>query len=507
MASIGELELIIGADATALTAVIKDTTRTVTSLLDSMNSQSIDWEKILTGTISPAIIGGIASMMAIGIEQALNFQDAMTTAANNSSTAFQDGMGNASSSVLGISNATGQSASDVATNTGLAATALGSMAAGTALVSQAAILANAGIGDLGTNVSELIPVMKEWGITDAGQIVTTITELAGVAHQGQVPLSQLLDAMSNTGGVLQGKTDILSAASSLEAYSNQAGMTANTAVISFTKIANNLQNTATASQNTVIGMGSYNNQLTILKNLGIDGLLAKMESSLEKMGPSTASILLNNAGFSPTDTANIQKAAKSYSDLVPSTQTIAANALTMGTNIETNISDLQKLQDAWNKVKNDLNSAVGGPLITMLTNALTLVDKLATSTAGLAGSNSSDNVSTNLESAAVNESQGEEMTRIMDAYQTAKNAGDKARAAKILAIAQSFMNSEAGTLSSITGGATSIPPPAPTPSGSTINNVTNYNISSNSVNSTNGGAGSLSTSAYNSSQGINLKNY
>jgi hypothetical protein len=82
---------------------------------------------------------------------------------------------------------------------------------------------------------------------------------------------------------------------------------------------------------------------------------------------------LNHAGFSATDTANIVTADKSYSTLVESTKKIADNMLTLGKNIEDNLSDLEKLKVAFGTIKTDL-TGLGNFFAQTATNVLGGVD-------------------------------------------------------------------------------------------------------------------------------------
>lgn len=348
------LKILIEADAAGLNSQLKRAGQSITSFVGQMNKQDINWEKILSGSISPAIIAGIASTFALAITEAVGFQNSMVQAANNSSTEFQSNMGQAGKAALDLQSTTGQSASDIATGLGIATKALGNYASGQALVTEASKFSLATGIDLLSLVNMLTPAMQQWGITDASEITKTIQGLFGVADQGKVSVRDLIDTMSNTGGVLRGKTDILSSAAALEAFSNQAGMTEKSAVTAFTEIANRTQNVATAAQNTVLGMGSWNEQNKILKDSGMGGLLARMESSLTKMGASTASILLNHAGFSPADTANIITASHGYDMIAVAILKIKENMSTLGAGIENNISASDKLRVAWGLVKSDL---------------------------------------------------------------------------------------------------------------------------------------------------------
>lgn len=352
MDSVGTLKILIEADTAGLTSQLKRATNNIVNFVGSMNKQEINWTSILSRTISPAIISGIASTFALALSQSMTFANAMTQTANISTEAFGENSSAAKAAALDIQASTGASASSVAESIGIATRSLKDYAAGQALVAEAAKYSLVTGIPLLELVNELTPVMEQWGITDATEIKNTIEDLFGVAAQGKVSISSLLSAMSDTGPMLKGKTSILEASSALEAFSNQAGMTAPSAISIFKKIASAaFGDIKDQAQLSAMGVGNIKKAV---EDGGMTKAIANLESSFNRLGNTSKVILAQNAGFDDKTVANLVSASKSYSTIAKDSKIISENASTLGKNIENNLSASNKLQVAWGALKTQL---------------------------------------------------------------------------------------------------------------------------------------------------------
>lgn len=491
MAALDTLQILIEADSTGLTTQLKKAGATIQSFVNDMNKQEVNWQSIMTRAISPAIISGIAATFALALEQSLTFSNAMTESANVSTTAFQDNASSARDAALSIQSTTGQSASTVAQAMGYATRALGNYADGQALVAQASKYSLSTGQDLMTLVQELTPAMQMWGVTGAANVTKTITQLFGVAAQGKVPLSELLDTLTNTGAFLKGKTSIIEAGSSLEAFSNQAGMTAATAQNVFTSLAKNLADNATAANNMVLGFGGLNSQIDIIKSSGMAGFLATMEEHLTKIGDSTSSILLHHLGFSPEDTQNLINADKSFASIAPNSKSIAESSAITGQKILDNVSATGKLKVVWGELMSALTPA-GDMLVKSLTvgiqgiNALingakegivSLVGLSVKLTESIAGTMAGDKLK---------ESMKQDEDKMLALSQDATKKGDAEKAKRFTSMYNTMVASDAEALEKdygIKGGTGN------SPAGTVVNNNTTHNVVNNNISSTSIGAG------------------
>ena len=497
------LTYILEADASALTATFKSVVNQVTDLVSNMNSMSVDWESILTGTLDPAIISGIASAFGLAIEQSVQFQNYMTTAANNSGTAFQDSSSAIGQSVLDIQANTGQTGSAIANSMSSAIKTLGNASDGIAEVSTASSFATSTGQDLTTMVDNLTPVMQQWGVTGAQNITTTIQELFGAAAQGKIPLNELLTMLSNTGPMLKGKTSILEAANAMEQFSNQSGMTAQSADAFITKTVGNLVSEKDAANNSALGLGNLNSQNKLISSSGLSGYLATVEKSMNKMGTDSASILLSGAGFPPAVVANVVQADSSYKSLASNTAEASKNSLALGQGIESNVSPSAKIAIAWGKLKSDLTSSgIADFFATLLASLLKVADVIVSqmipSIAGFfnyfkLGSQLADLLVGDLNpQSKISAANTAAEASVSSQYSAAKKAGDTSDATRLLKLFSTMVASDNASSLNPTGidpmaasattqnNQSQASPQTTNGNTSTVHNVV-YNISSNAI--------------------------
>ena len=371
MDTIGALKILIEADASGLTSQLKKAGSSITNFVGQMNKQEVNWTQILSRTISPAIISGIAATFALALTESLSFTNALTKSANTSTDAFAQNSAEATKSALAIQATTGQSAMSVVEAMGIATRALGSYASGQALVAEAskfALVTGIPLLDL---INKLIPVMQQWGITDANKITTTIEDMFGAADQGRIGIMDLLQTMGETGAMLKGKTSIEEASAALEAFSNQAGNTATSAMTVFKKVAlatfGDIQSKA---QLAALGVGNIGK---IVDEGGVTKAIMSLEESFSKLGTTSKIILGANAGFDSTTVQNLSDAAKSYSSIAKDSKTIMENENKSGKEIENNKSQIDQLKIAWGGLKTEIQKAYGDALLNFLTNTVSSV--------------------------------------------------------------------------------------------------------------------------------------
>lgn len=355
MSAIDTLQILVEADSSGLQTQLKKAGSTITNFVSSMNKQEVNWTNILSRSISPAIIAGIASTFALAIGQALNFTNAMGQAAANSSQAFTSNLAGAGQAALDIQAQTGQSASAIASSMGIATQALGNYAAGQALVTQASKIALVTGIPLATLVQKLTSVFTEWGINTAPEVTQGIINLFGAAQQGRVPLQQLLDVMAQTGAALQGKTSIDEAAASLEALSNQSGMTADAASKIFIKLSDGFVDFNQGILNSTVGI---KNMDKTIKESGMAGIIGQLEKYMNGVSEHTAQIMGNNAGFDKTTIAHLKLASENYKTIGEDTDIIVKNMALLGERAENTLTPTMKIRVAWSAILSDLTKLV-----------------------------------------------------------------------------------------------------------------------------------------------------
>lgn len=376
------LTILIEADAAGLNTQLQKAGASIQSFISEMNSQSINWEQILAGTISPAIITGIAATFAMALEQELSTLSSATNAANTTDVSALPGENPATgsqaiqSSALAIQAQTGQAAGDIATALGTATQVLGNYAQAEDLVSTAAQFATATGEDLNTIVKETAPLFADWGVKTA-DTSSTLTDLFGTAAQGKVSVDQLSTSLTGVGATLeQYGVTIPQATAAIESLSNQVGMTGPAAVNTFGVITKAL---STFQGKTAFTAMTGINLTKALKDGGLPEVMADLEKKFSGMSESSALILGNEAGFDANTINHLRDAATSSGTLVKSTQAIIANSNTLGTSIENNLSPLAKMKVAWGKVLTDitgLGKILATPVVSFVTNLLDDINAL-----------------------------------------------------------------------------------------------------------------------------------
>ncbi len=191
MSVIDTLTILIDADATGIDKVLKTTIQTVTGSVDKMNKEEVDWTSIFTRAVSPAIIGGIASMFAFAIAQSMQFQESMNTsgtaAGESSNQIAQTGQ-----AALTMAGQTGESAQTIANAMELVSSVFGINTDATNAVTQAMTqLSESGFGSLSDIVSSVIPLFQQFGVTTQSQAIDMLTSLMHGAEASKESISTL----------------------------------------------------------------------------------------------------------------------------------------------------------------------------------------------------------------------------------------------------------------------------------------------------------------------------
>ncbi len=369
------LKILIEADASGLQSQLKSATNTITSFVSSMNKQEVDWTSILSRTISPAIISGIAASFAMAIESAVSFQNAMQLAGANSQASFNAASDQMSSAALGISNATGASAAETAAALGKLTQLFGKdTPTAIAATNEAAQLASITGMSLADTVNMLIPIFDAWGIKTVPQVTQAVTDLYTASQNGKIPLKELADTLANSGVALQGKTTFQDAAIGIEEISNQAGMTKDTTVAAFNAIAQAVLNPYNNLNILSGGVGALS------KALDTGGIVAgfeKVSDAIHKSGlPLSLFAQYTNLSTEATKSLGAQTDTV-YANTSASIKNVIANEKDLNTEFYANMTLTKELGLLWNAIFNTLGSLLGtmnkdlGQFIAQLVNAKT----------------------------------------------------------------------------------------------------------------------------------------
>jgi hypothetical protein len=321
MSVIDTLTILIDADASGIQKVLKTSINTVKGGVEQMNNEEVDWTSIFTRSVSPALIGAVASMFALAISNLVNFNNAATNlnnVATPATNALSNGLGLASDAAANLALNSGASLGD-ATSAFEAFTKAGlDSAAATAATTDAAGIARDTGQSMSSVVTELVGLFQNWGVKTLPQVTDALTGLVNAAGSGKFTFQQLVDTISSSGSVLSSKTDISSVSLQLATLSNQSGLTQTAIIASFNGIVSGVADPLN-QMNTLIGGGVG----TISKDIssGPNGLITafgQIQTAVDKFGPAAATVL-EGTGI-PADVLS------SYSTLMPNAMAKTAAA-------------------------------------------------------------------------------------------------------------------------------------------------------------------------------------
>jgi hypothetical protein len=224
---IDTLQILIEADKSGLETQMKSAGNTVSRFVQGMNAQSINWKNIFTSALTPSLIAGVAAMFALALTNFLKFSTATSQATAQSATAFTEGASIMGENAMDIAEATGLSANKIAGALGIASKTFKDTALQEAIVTEAAMLAKRGFGELNDITIKLTSTLDAWGVRTLPEAQTQMDKLVFAARNSKLPFSDFVTLISDSGVALRGTGVSLSdAANFLSAFSSQAGVTA-----------------------------------------------------------------------------------------------------------------------------------------------------------------------------------------------------------------------------------------------------------------------------------------
>lgn len=357
----------IDGDARGIQSVIKSAVNTATGAVQTINKQEVDWTSIFTRSVTPAIIGGIASMFAYAIDQSLQFQQAMnetgTAAGDNSSQIAQLGQ-----SALKLSTIVPSSAQDIANAMAQVSAIFGNVGDQESVVSAMAQLAASGFGSLADIVGVSTEVFKQFGVTTSDQAIQVLTSLMHAAQGAKETIPALANQFSAFSDQLPGAVKNIGSFNGL--ISTFAAEVANLGSAGAQQIFQALA----ASSNSAAGPMEILGQSfgSIQKSLVTDGgLTAIMNASktLEKMGPQAA-MVASGFGLSAQQVSQFQTNASKLETVAQTQKEIASNQMSINGAYAQSDSTLRQLELDWAKFKAvavDTGKALA-PLATLLAN-------------------------------------------------------------------------------------------------------------------------------------------
>lgn len=355
------LQILIEADAKGLENTIKGVINTATGAINTINSQEVDWTSIFTRTVSPAIISGVASMLAFAISQSLDFQQAMTTTGSAVGDTQQQ-IAQLSQQALGMSATVPQSGQDLANAMAQVGTVFGKGSQATYDIAQAMAQLSTVMGEpLSQVVTASMGLFKQWGVTTESGAIAALTDLmhganatglsiAAFASQFQQATSQLPAADKNIKSI---NGDMASFASLvLTVGSDQA-----TSI--FSSLASSAQSAGGPLEQVGIGFGAIQKALS---SGNLVGLLSQAVAQIQKLPSTAASSILGSSSY-----AAFTNLGQQLPTFAADEKAVANNGESIKTAYDNSDTSLRKLMLDWNLFKADAIDV--GTLFTPLINA------------------------------------------------------------------------------------------------------------------------------------------
>jgi hypothetical protein len=217
MNALDTLQVVIEADTHALEATLKGAIGKVQNMIDVLNSDQINWKKIMTQSLSPALISGVAAMFALALTQSMKFSQNLATAGATGSEVFGNSLEYSSGNLTKFADSIHQTSGDVAKAMAIASNTFSDAAVQSEIVAAAGMLAAMGFGEFNSITAELTDTMKAWGLTTAPQVHDAIDSIWEASKNGSIGFNQLVDTIKGAGVALSGITTIKDTAMTIEA--------------------------------------------------------------------------------------------------------------------------------------------------------------------------------------------------------------------------------------------------------------------------------------------------
>lgn len=385
MAVIDTLKILVEADASGLETQLKKGMQTISSFVSQADSQQLNWQKILAGSLDTAIISGIAASFAVAIEQAVSFQSSLlnlNNSASGTSGAIDAATGSISDGLVNAANQAGASLGDTASAYEALYKQIGDSGGAEKLTGQIGALAL----ELGTNLGSLMPqiieLFNQWGVNSLPQAEAAITGLFESAGKGKFTLNELLSTISQQGPILQAKTNISDLALQMQALSNVSGLSKTVILDTLNSIAQGVSNPSSNIDVLNGGIGEMGKLLS-----GPDGVVKAFETlstNVKAFGP----IVSQQMGLSQNAVAQFGKVSgSSLKDAKTATDNMRGSLVDLDAFIKSHESTTTKFQQDWATITNILGQHVGVPILETIIKEFDIIGGLFSSakTGGFVG--------------------------------------------------------------------------------------------------------------------------
>lgn len=354
MAVIDTLQILVEADAKGIEQVLKKVLTQATGTVNAINKQEVDWTSIFTRSVSPAIIGAIASTFAFAISQSMQFQQAMNqtgTAAGQS--ALQ--IGQLSQGALDLSTQVPASAQDIATAMTQMGAIFNDVGDQQKVVEAMSQLAASGFGGLNDITKASIDIFKQWGVTTTDDAISVLHSLMHGAEAAKESIPALADQFSSVTPPLiiagLGLKDFNKVLSTFSATVKNIGTEQAKAM--FQSIAEGASDAS--SPVAIFGGGVEAIRRSLKDNGGLDTIKKLADVMSTKFGDNVG-LIAKAFGFSAINTEAFILAGQKMPQLSSDAKNVASSTETIGEAYAKSGSALRELQLLWGEFKADMTN-------------------------------------------------------------------------------------------------------------------------------------------------------
>lgn len=374
MATIETLQILIEADRSGLESQLKRAGTTIQQFVNSMNKQEVSWTQILSKSITPALIGTIASTFAIAVSQALQFQNAMQQSSLSAADSFGTNSAKMTGSVLDTSSATGKSATDVAAALGTIQQVYKDTADAQKVLN--AVTEEASIRDIdaANAASMLVPLFQQWG-ENANNVSKDLAVINESVKDGKINFNDLTTALTES-GVSMSKVGLTipQVAAQLALISDRSGLTSDAVLQVFSNISKAVQD---PNDKLNLLMGGINKMADDLKAGGLAKAFQDIADHINSAGNNASSLYDGVVGDSKAITEFKTQGKSAFAEILPASQKLIDNTATLEQQMQDNMTVTKELGKAWTNFVNDLLAGPIPALEKALTDLLSGADTLS----------------------------------------------------------------------------------------------------------------------------------
>jgi len=360
MEALETLQVVIEADTHALEGTIKTSFNKIQGLVDVLNSNEINWKKIMTQSISPAMISGIAAVFALALTSALSFQDSVSQVGQDLGLTG-DSLAVFNDDVIKIAETTGISSGEIAKAMGKSIPIFENQADAMAYVMEVAKLSAIGYGNMADIIDSTIPIIQDWGATSQEASDSVMKSLLSAAQVS----GKTIDTIANNFGTFSDKLifagmkvgDLSGLLINFGAQIKNVGL--DNATQEFDRVAKAMGSAGDPLNSLVGGMDRLRD---IVKNQGIDRAIADIGNAISKKQLNGENIteIADAFGMSVRNVNGFTKAAQNFSSINSDLKTMLANIREVNDAFRTQETVTQKLKGVFITIRETVGQVMRG---------------------------------------------------------------------------------------------------------------------------------------------------